>query len=261
MASQQFLSKTGLAHFWGQISDQFVKKEDGKGLFSGSYTDLTNTPTNVSEFANDAGYAVAQDVADTYLTKDDASTTYVTLDAYNEKVAALEQADTDNLAAAKEYADTQDATNLTAAKEYADTQDATNLEAAKSYVDDAVGAITGFDFQIVEALPDEGVKGVIYLVPAEEGDNVDADDNVYSEYLWIKTSDDDTGKFELIGSTKMDLTGYLKEVDITYITNDEIDEICAAADSTTSGSDTTPTDNQTEDTGSTPAADESGEQA
>jgi hypothetical protein len=266
MASQQYLSKSGLSRLWYQVSNQFVKKEDGKGLFSGSYTDLTNTPTNVSEFTNDAGYAVAQDVADTYLTQQDAATTYVTLEAYNEKVAALEQADTDNLAAAKEYADTQDATLTETLEKYADDGDAATLTSAKDYVDEAVGAITGFDFQIVDALPDEGVKGVIYLVAAEEGDNVDADDNVYSEYLWIKASEDDAGSFELIGSTKMDLTGYLKEVDITYITNDEIDEICAAADSTansgsdatetTDGQDTTPTDNQTEDTGSTPTGDD-----
>ena len=54
-----------------------------------------------------------------------------------------------------------------------------------------------------------------------------AEDNVYSEYLWI-TETDGNSKYELIGTTKMDLTGYLKEIDITYITNDEIDAICTA---------------------------------
>jgi hypothetical protein len=304
--SSQYLSKSGLTKLWSNISSQFVKKEDGKGLFSGAYADLTGAPTNVSSFTNDAGYAVASEVADTYLTKDDASTTYVTLENYNEKVAALEQADTDNLAAAKKYADDTfvtsvdyeakvkeleeagtdnldeakkyaddnfvkssdyatdkaalekadtdnlaaaktyaddnfvkssdyatdkaalekaDTDNLTAAKGYADTVSSTALSDAKSYVDDAVGAITGFDFQIVDALPAEGTKGVIYLVAAAEGDNVVADDNSYNEYIYIT---DSTGQssFELIGTTKMDLTGYLKEVDIVAITDDEIDEIC-----------------------------------
>ena len=230
--SSSYLNKEGLARLWFQISDQFVKKEAGKGLFSGNYADLTGAPTNVSAFANDAGYAVASEVAETYLTKADAATTYVTLTAYNEKVAALEKADTDNLAEAKSYTDTQTAATLESAKTYADGVGATTLESAKTYVNDAVGAITGFDFQIVDTLPETGTKGVIYLVPKVDGDNVDAQNNVYSEYLWI-TEKSGSSKYELIGSTKMDLTGYLKEVDITYITNDEIDAICAPTTSTT----------------------------
>jgi hypothetical protein len=238
MSSQKYLSKDGLSHLWSQITTQFVKKEAGKDLFSGNYSDLTGAPTNVSSFTNDAGYAVASEVADTYVTKSD----------YDTKVKALEQADTDNLTTAKGYADTQDATTLSSAKSYADTQDGTTLSSAKSYADtgdsttlasaksytdEAVGAITGFDFQIVDALPATGSKGVIYLVPAAEGDDATTDSNIYSEYLWITTGsgDDATGSFELIGSTQMDLTGYLKEVDIEAVTNDEIDSICAAADS------------------------------
>lgn len=225
--SSSYLNKEGLARLWYQISDQFVKKEAGKGLFSGNYADLTGAPTNVSAFNNDAGYAVATEVAETYLSKTDAATTYVTLTDYNEKVAALEKADTDNLAEAKSYTDTQTAATLESAKTYADGVGSTTLESAKTYVNDAVGAITGFDFQIVDSLPETGVKGTIYLVPAAPGDNVEAEDNVYSEYLWI-TETNGTSKYELIGTTKMDLTGYLKEVDITYITNDEIDAICTA---------------------------------
>lgn len=230
--SSSYLNKQGLARLWYQISDQFVKKEAGKGLFSGNYADLTGAPTNVSAFANDAGYAIATEVADTYLTKTDAAATYVTLTAYNEKVAALEKADTDNLAEAKSYTDTQTAATLESAKTYADTVGSNTLDSAKSYVNDAVGAITGFDFQIVETLPDTGVKGTIYLVPAADGDNVEAKNNIYSEYLWI-TDTSGASKYEMIGSTKMDLTGYLKEIDITYITNDEIDAICVPSSGST----------------------------
>ena len=46
--SSSYLNKEGLARLWYQISDQFVKKEAGKGLFSGNYADLTGAPTNVS---------------------------------------------------------------------------------------------------------------------------------------------------------------------------------------------------------------------
>ena len=189
----QYLSKAGLERLLKVVSNTFVVKEDGKGLFSGSYTDLTNKPTKLSEFQNDLDLANLTELTDKFLTKTDAASTYVAQATYNAKVEALTQADTDNLAAAKKY------------------------------TDDAVGAITGFDFQIVDALPEQGTKGVIYLVAATDDANVNDATNEYDEYLWIND------KFEHIGSTKMDLTGYLKEVDIAIITNDEIDQACTAA--------------------------------
>lgn len=236
----QYLSKAGLERLLNSIGATFVVKEDGKGLFSGSYTDLTNKPTKLSEFTNDLDLANLSDLTDKFLTKTDAASTYVAQTAYNEKIAALEKADTDNLTEAKGYADTVAGTAETNAKSYADSTfvtqttynakvalleqaDTDNLAAAKKYTDDAVGAITGFDFQIVDALPDTGIKGVIYLVPAADDANVDMNDNVYDEYIWVSNS------FEHIGSTKMDLTGYLKEVDIAIITNEEIDAACQAA--------------------------------
>ena len=188
---KKFLSKDGLTKLWALITTNFVAKEDGKGLFSGKYSDLTGVPTKLSEFENDLG------LDNVYLKQTDAASTYVTISDYNTKVAALEKADTDN------------------------------LQAAKDYVDDAVGAITGFDFQIVESLPSEGVKGVIYLVAATGGANVVSDQNVYDEYIWITSGA--SSSFEHIGTTKMDLTGYLKEVDIEAISNDEIDQICVMA--------------------------------
>ena len=185
---KKYLSKEGLEKLWGLITTNFVAKEDGKGLFSGKYSDLTGVPTKLSEFENDLG------LDDVYLKKTDAESTYVKISDYNTKIAALEKADTDN------------------------------LQAAKDYVDDAVGAITGFDFQIVESLPEQGEKGIIYLVAATPDANVTSDHNVYDEYIWITSGD--SSSFEHIGTTKMDLTGYLKEIDIATITTEEIDAIC-----------------------------------
>ena len=185
---KKYLSKEGLEKLWGLITTNFVAKEDGKGLFSGSYNDLTDVPTKLSQFENDLG------LDDVYLKKTDAESTYVKIADYNTKIAALEKADADN------------------------------LQAAKDYVDDAVGAITGFDFQIVESLPVQGEKGIIYLVAATPDANVTSDHNVYDEYIWITSGG--SSSFEHIGTTKMDLTGYLKEVDIAAITSEEIDAIC-----------------------------------
>jgi hypothetical protein len=83
----------------------------------------------------------------------------------------------------------------------------------------AIESITGIDFQIVSSLPASGTKGVIYLVP-----NSGTNPNSYDEYIWI-TPSGDTGRFEKIGTTDVDLSGYLQIS--AYITNAEIDTIVA----------------------------------
>ena len=83
----------------------------------------------------------------------------------------------------------------------------------------AIGSITGIDFQIVQTLPASGEKGVIYLVP-----NSGTSPNSYDEYIWI-TPSGGTGRFEKIGTTDVDLSGYLQIS--AFITNAEIDTIVA----------------------------------
>jgi hypothetical protein len=83
----------------------------------------------------------------------------------------------------------------------------------------AIESITGIDFQIVSSLPASGTKGVIYLVP-----NSGTNPNSYDEYIWI-TPSGDTGRFEKIGTTDVDLSGYLQISSV--ITNAEIDAIVA----------------------------------
>lgn len=58
--------------------------------------------------------------------------------------------------------------------------------------------------EIVTTLPSTGKEDVIYLIKDKDGQT----GNVYTEYLWIG------GAFEVIGSTKMDLSGYAKKTDI-----------------------------------------------
>lgn len=66
------------------------------------------------------------------------------------------------------------------------------------------GGGTGFDVQVVQELPATGQKGIIYLL-AKDG----AAPDVYDEYVWIET----TQTFELIGTTQVDLTDYVKNTD------------------------------------------------
>ena len=66
-------------------------------------------------------------------------------------------------------------------------------------------------------MPTTGEAGVIYLIS-----NSGANQNSYDEYIWI------TDKFEKIGTTEVDLSGYVQETDLVAITNSEIDAIVAS---------------------------------
>lgn len=91
----------------------------------------------------------------------------------------------------------------------------------KTAVDTAIGSITGIDFQVVQTLPQTGTKGVIYLVP-----NSGTGQNIYDEYIWITSGQ--SGSFEKIGTTAVDLSGYVQKTEMVTITNAEIDTIVAS---------------------------------
>jgi hypothetical protein len=101
------------------------------------------------------------------------------------------------------------------ATEVSKSADLPTAEAVKSYVDSAVGKIHNFDVVIdadgsaatgpsVTASADTMYK--IYLVPSGE-----AASGEYIEYITIKSGDGETAtfKWEAIGSTKTNLTGYV----------------------------------------------------
>lgn len=87
----------------------------------------------------------------------------------------------------------------------------------QSAISDAVGDITGFEFQIVEELPGTGENGVIYLIS-----NSGTGQNIYDEYIWTGTT------FEKIGTTDVDLSNYWSKTDLVAIQNNEIDTIVGA---------------------------------
>lgn len=85
-------------------------------------------------------------------------------------------------------------------------------------IQDAISSITGIQFEIVQTLPQTGRTGTIYLVP-----NSGSAPNIYDEYIWIAS----TSKFEKIGTTDVDLSGYVQASEMVSITNAEIDTIVA----------------------------------
>lgn len=96
---------------------------------------------------------------------------------------------------------------------------AASSKAVREYVKKALTDITGFTGEIAESLPETGKANVIYLIPKPEA----GEGNGYDEYMWIN------GAFELLGSTNIDLSGYLKTADLRPMTNEEIESVFEAA--------------------------------
>lgn len=62
--------------------------------------------------------------------------------------------------------------------------------------------------EVVTSLPTTGKDDVIYLLKNKNDTN-----NYYTEYMWI------SGKWEIIGDTKVDLSGYAKKTDVVTSVN------------------------------------------
>lgn len=77
---------------------------------------------------------------------------------------------------------------------------AENQLTTREYVNNAILALPQYKIQVVSALPATGAEYILYLVP-KAGDSND----IYDEYIWVP----DIASFELIGTTAVDLSGYL----------------------------------------------------
>lgn len=91
----------------------------------------------------------------------------------------------------------------------------------------ALDDITGIDFSIVAELPATGVKGIIYLVPA---DNNGMQGDVYNEHIWLDADNDSPARFEKIGTTEAKLSNYWSKSELTFteITASDVNTIFAA---------------------------------
>lgn len=84
-------------------------------------------------------------------------------------------------------------------------------------IGNAIADIQGISYQVVTSLPSTGEAGVIYLIS-----NSGSNPNSYDEYIYVNN------KFEKIGTTDVDLSGYVQDSDLVAITNAEIDSIVAS---------------------------------
>lgn len=98
------------------------------------------------------------------------------------------------------------------------TSDGTNAVSGKAvydFVTAAIADITGFHAEIVSELPETGKTNILYLVAKTEAASGDG----YDEYLYIN------GAWERVGSTDIDLSGYVLASEMHAITNTEIADI------------------------------------
>lgn len=80
---------------------------------------------------------------------------------------------------------------------------------------EAVVQAAGIRFEKVDQLPETGEANVIYLVPNDSTSG----SNVRDEYMWID------GKWEIMGSTAVDLAGYWSKEELAVMTAEELKAI------------------------------------
>lgn len=184
---------------WNKITDK-VDKVNGKQLSSNDYTDedkkkveaIPDNPKYTDTIPDLSGYATKTDLSG----KIDKS--QVTDDYYgksSDMIVSQKGIKAMRLELRKDY-------NNKASKSELPTK-LSQLENDKTFkteseIQQMIEKASSLKKEVVTSLPTTGKDDVIYLVKDDKG----KDNNNYLEYLWLN------GKYELIGSTQVDLSGY-----------------------------------------------------
>ena len=111
---------------------------------------------------------------------------------------------------------TNDSGFITAAVSNLSNYYAKSATYSKEEVDNLIGAVKTIQIEVVASLPTTGASNIIYLVS-----NGGTNPNAYDEYVWVAS----TSKFEKIGTTAIDLSGYWAKTDLVECTNAEIEAL------------------------------------
>lgn len=190
----KYIDDVTMKYFWGRLKTYFVKAVDGKGL---STNDLTN------------------ELKTAY---DNAVTTVNGLVATGGQANVIEKVavnGTDLTPDTEKRVNVTVPTLVSALTNDSGYQTSTQVQTA---ITNALASIAGIKFEVVTELPSSGVNGTIYLIAHTHSDAGDA----YDEYAWIGD------KYEKIGNTDVDLSGYVKSSDLVAMTTAEIDTMMAS---------------------------------
>lgn len=210
---ENYLDKTGTLYVVGKLKELIagkVDKADGKGLSTNDYT--TDEKNKLAGIAAGAQVNVQADWNATsggavIKNKPASLPASNTTSAY----AADGTAPVNGKAVASAISGKANKSNTLSG--YGITDAPTKTEMA-SAIAAAIAGFTGISFSLVESLPETGKEGVIYLIPHAHG----AGDS-HDEYIWLK----ELKTFEKIGSTDVDMSGYVKKSELVPISNEEID--------------------------------------
>ena len=100
------------------------------------------------------------------------------------------------------------------------TTQAASTAFVKTAIENALSGKIDLQFSFLQSLPNSGVVGTFYFIPAT---NVVTGVDEWEEYVWNATG----SQFERIGSATLDLTGYFNTTNLPAITNAQIDTILA----------------------------------
>ena len=199
----RFLDLVGLQHLIGLIKEKFVQKETGKGLSKNDYTDEDKQKLSTLKTYNVATTEEAGLLSSANLTKingleEGAEKNVITKVKRNGTLVNISNKEVDIAVPTK-------------LSELVDDKDLVSKIQVQKLISDA----RHMKKEIVASKPSTGDENTIYLV-GPKGDG----DNVYEEWLYINN------KWEKVGDTNttVNLSGYLKEKDLTAITNTEINQ-------------------------------------
>lgn len=190
--------------------DSSVAAETNKAIASVTITNgkisastKATIPTNNNQLTNGAGYQTASDVSSA-----------ISASGYQANVIETIKVNGTAQSVTAKAVDITVPTNNNQLTNGAGYQTSSQVQSA---ISTAIAGVTQFDFQVVSSLPATGVKGTIYLVP-----NSGSGTNTKDEYIYVNNG------WEKIGTTDVDLSGYVPSSDLVAITNSEIDTVVAS---------------------------------
>lgn len=194
MATINYIGNTDTLYILNKLKtvlmNGYVAQESGKGLSTEDFTTALLTKLNGISDSADAVSATATLATGTKIATITINGTDV--DIYIPNAAAIDSTMSDS------------------------STNAVQNRVIKEYVDDAIAGVTQISYEVVASLPATGESGVIYLVP-----NGGSGSNVKDEYIWIAS----TSSFEKIGSTDVDLSGYVQASDLVEVATSDIDSM------------------------------------